>query len=107
MAGSTASWSGSAGATVKTRSAIITTSPPASLVAGRSAPTCGASWSTEVTVPVDRARAERAVRELLLAMGRDVDGDPDLLGTPSRVVEAYATELLSGYDVNVAALLAE
>jgi GTP cyclohydrolase I len=40
-------------------------------------------------------------------MGRDVDGDPDLLGTPSRVVEAYATELLSGYDVNVAALLAE
>jgi GTP cyclohydrolase IA len=58
-------------------------------------------------VAVDRARAERAVRELLLAFGRDPDADPDLLGTPARVVEAYEADLLSGYAVDVAALLAD
>jgi len=58
-------------------------------------------------VAVDRARAERAVRELLLAFGRDPDADPDLLGTPTRVVEAYEADLLSGYAVDVAALLAD
>jgi GTP cyclohydrolase I len=58
-------------------------------------------------VTIDRARAERAVREFLLAFGRSPDTDPDLLGTPSRVVEAYATDLLSGYDVDVAHLLSE
>ena len=56
---------------------------------------------------VDRARAERAVREFLLAFGRDPDGDPELSGTPSRVVEAYRSELLSGYDVDVEQLLSE
>jgi GTP cyclohydrolase IA len=58
-------------------------------------------------VPVDRARAERAVREFLVALGRDPDADPELAGTPARVVEAYASELLSGYDVDVKALLTE
>jgi GTP cyclohydrolase I len=58
-------------------------------------------------VSVDRARAERAVREFLLALGRDVDADPELQGTPARVVEAYERELLSGYDVDVKALLAQ
>jgi GTP cyclohydrolase I len=58
-------------------------------------------------VAVDRARAERAVREFLLAMGRDPDGDADLVGTPARVVEAYTSDLLSGYDVDVARLLSE
>jgi len=56
---------------------------------------------------VDRARAERAVREFLVALGRDPDADPDLVGTPARVVEAYADELLGGYGVDVAALLAQ
>ena len=56
---------------------------------------------------VDRARAERAVREFLLALGRDPDGDVDLVGTPARVVEAYANELLSGYGVDVKALLSD
>lgn len=56
---------------------------------------------------IDRARAERAVYELLKALGRDPDADRDLLGTPARVVEAYANELLSGYDVDVAALLSD
>lgn len=56
---------------------------------------------------IDRARAERAVREFLLALGRDVDADAELRGTPERVVEAYSKDLLSGYEVDVPALLAE
>jgi GTP cyclohydrolase IA len=58
-------------------------------------------------VPVDRARAERAVREFLLALGQKPDEDAELRGTPARVVEAYANDLLSGYEVDVPALLAE
>jgi GTP cyclohydrolase IA len=58
-------------------------------------------------VAVDRGRAERAVREFLLALGRDPEQEPELQGTPARVVEAYAMELLSGYDVDVKALLSE
>jgi GTP cyclohydrolase I len=58
-------------------------------------------------VAIDRARAERAVREFLLAFGRDPDTAAELLGTPARVVEAYADDLLSGYDVNVEQLLSE
>jgi GTP cyclohydrolase IA len=56
---------------------------------------------------IDRARAERAVREFLVALGRDPDGDADLQGTPARVVEAYVSELLSGYGVDVKALLSD
>lgn len=58
-------------------------------------------------MPVDRARAERAVREFLLALGRDPDTDAELSGTPARVVEAYASDLLSGYDVSVPQLLSD
>lgn len=58
-------------------------------------------------MPVDRARAERAVREFLLALGQKPDEDAELRGTPARVVEAYANDLLSGYEVDVPALLAE
>jgi GTP cyclohydrolase IA len=58
-------------------------------------------------VAVDRARAERAVREFLLALGREPDQEPELEGTPARVVEAYASDLLSGYDVDVKALLSD
>jgi len=58
-------------------------------------------------VAIDRARAERAVREFLLALGRDPELEPELRGTPARVVEAYERELLSGYDVDVRALLGE
>ena len=47
------------------------------------------------------------MREFLLALGRDPDGDPDLLGTPARVVDAYANELLAGYGVDVKALLSD
>ena len=44
--------------------------------------------------PYDEARAEAAVRELLLAVGEDPDRE-GLLETPARVARAYA-ELLSG-----------
>ena len=43
--------------------------------------------------PVDRARAQSAARELLHALGADVDSD-GLLETPRRVADAYA-ELLT------------
>ena len=48
--------------------------------------------------PVDTARAERAIRELLLAIGEDPDRD-GLVETPARVARAY-TELLAGYRQN-------
>src|SRR5207249_216953 len=35
------------------------------------------------------------------------DRDPELTGTPSRVVAAYADDLLSGYELDVKALLSE
>lgn len=47
------------------------------------------------------------MREFLVALGRDPDRDADLADTPARVVEAYADELLGGYGVDVAALLAQ
>ena len=57
-------------------------------------------------MPVDRARAEKAVSEFLRAMGRDPDRDPELAGTPSRVAQAWAADLIDGYDVDVSGLLA-
>jgi GTP cyclohydrolase I len=46
--------------------------------------------------PIDRARAERAVRELLLAIGEDPDRD-GLVRTPARVADMYA-EIFAGLD---------
>lgn len=45
--------------------------------------------------PVDTERAERAIRELLIAVGEDPDRD-GLIETPARVARAYS-EMLSGY----------
>jgi GTP cyclohydrolase I len=47
-----------------------------------------------VTAPFDHARAEAAVRELLLAIGEDPDRD-GLMDTPARVARSYA-ELFAG-----------
>ena len=44
--------------------------------------------------PFDQARAEAAVRELLIAIGEDPERE-GLLDTPARVARAYA-ELTSG-----------
>jgi GTP cyclohydrolase I len=49
---------------------------------------------------VDRERVERAVREILSAIGEDPDRD-GLLRTPARVAEMYA-EICSGLDENPA-----
>jgi GTP cyclohydrolase I len=54
---------------------------------------------------VDKAKAQQAIAAFLRALGRDVDRDPELVGTPERVVEAWANEFVEGYEVNVAALL--
>lgn len=45
---------------------------------------------------VDQARAERAVRELLIAVGEDPERE-GLVDTPSRVARAYA-EIFAGLD---------
>jgi GTP cyclohydrolase I len=57
-------------------------------------------------MPVDRTRAEKAVFDFLQAMGRDPDREAELAGTPARVAEAWATELIDGYEVDVPRLLA-
>lgn len=56
---------------------------------------------------VDLARAARAVEEFLRAIGAPVDSDPELRETGRRVAEAYAHELLAGYDADPRAILAE
>ena len=52
---------------------------------------------------IDKARAEAAVRELLIAMGEDPDR-PGLAETPDRVARA-AAELFAGYDEDPASHL--
>jgi GTP cyclohydrolase I len=42
--------------------------------------------------PIDHARIEKAVREILIAVGEDPDRD-GLLDTPARVARAYAEQL--------------
>jgi GTP cyclohydrolase I len=54
---------------------------------------------------LDRTAAERAIADFLRALGRDPDRDPALAQTPTRMTEAFATDLLAGYAVDVPALL--
>lgn len=56
-------------------------------------------------MPVDRTKAEQAIHAFLQAMGRDPDHDPELVGTPARVTDAWVTDLVDGYDVDVPHLL--
>jgi GTP cyclohydrolase IA len=55
---------------------------------------------------VDRSAAERAIAAFLTALGHDPQKSADLRDTPARVVEAFERDLLSGYSVDVPALLA-
>ncbi|MCS6797602.1 MAG: GTP cyclohydrolase I [Myxococcota bacterium] len=55
----------------------------------------------------DLERAARAVASLLEAAGLDPASDPELADTPERVARALLHELLSGYDQDPAAILAE
>jgi GTP cyclohydrolase I len=55
---------------------------------------CDAGAATTAPHPVDHARIERAVREILLAVGEDPDRE-GLLETPARVARMYA-EMFGG-----------
>jgi GTP cyclohydrolase I len=54
----------------------------------------------------DRDAAERAIRAFLKALGHDPESDPELANTPKLVTEAFQKDFLSGYSVDVSALLA-
>lgn len=54
---------------------------------------------------MDRDAAARAIESFLRALGRDPAREPELAGTPERVAAAWAEELLSGYGVDVDALV--
>lgn len=54
---------------------------------------------------IDRPRASRAIRELLAALGIDTEQAAELLGTPDRVAETWAEELLDGYGMDPKAIL--
>lgn len=56
---------------------------------------------------VDFARAARAIEEFLRAVGAPVDADPELAETGRRVAEAFAEDLLAGYRMDPAAILAD
>jgi GTP cyclohydrolase IA len=55
-----------------------------------------------LTEPIDQPRIERAVREILIAIGEDPDRD-GLIDTPARVARAYAEQFsgLSQHPENV------
>jgi len=55
---------------------------------------------------MDRRAAEQAIADFLRALGRNATDEPELSETPQRVVEAFADELLAGYEVDVPALIA-
>lgn len=57
-------------------------------------------------LPVDRVRAEQGMRELLRGLGFDVE-EGVLSETPARVVEAFTTELLAGYDTECSDVIAQ
>ncbi len=54
---------------------------------------------------MDRLAAAQAIDAFLRALGRDPAAEPELAGTGARVAAAWADELLSGYAVDVDALL--
>lgn len=55
----------------------------------------------------DLDRAARAIESFLDALGVPVSSDPELSGTGRRVAEAFANDLLEGYALDPAAILAE
>lgn len=56
---------------------------------------------------VDLDAAARAIEQFLAAIGHPVDSDPELGQTGRRVAEAFTTELLSGYSLDPATILAD
>ena len=58
-------------------------------------------------MPIDREAAERAVAQFLTALGHDIKSDPELADTPARVVDAFAGDLLVGYEVDIERLVVD
>lgn len=58
------------------------------------------------TRKVDLAGAAQAIERFLVAVGAP-EGDPELAGTGARVAEAFANDLLSGYDLDPKEILAD
>lgn len=56
---------------------------------------------------LDRQAAERAVFDFLRALGQDPEHDPTLSETPQRMTEAFATDLLAGYAIDLDKLFAD
>jgi GTP cyclohydrolase IA len=54
---------------------------------------------------IDREAAERAISDFLRALGHDPKKHAELEETPARATEAFAVELLGGYDVDVKSLI--
>jgi GTP cyclohydrolase IA len=54
---------------------------------------------------IDREAAERAISDFLRALGHDPTKHPELAETPARATEAFAVELLGGYDIDVKGLI--
>jgi GTP cyclohydrolase I len=55
---------------------------------------------------IDKKAAASAIEAFLRAIGRDPAREPELVGTGERVAAAFVDELLDGYAVDPAALLA-
>jgi GTP cyclohydrolase I len=55
---------------------------------------------------IDLTRAARAIDDFLAAVGAP-EGDPELAGTGARVADAFANDLLAGYDMDPRAILAD
>lgn len=58
------------------------------------------------TRKIDLPRAARAIEDFLEAIGAP-EGDPELKGTGARVAEAFANDLLSGYDLDPKVILSD
>jgi GTP cyclohydrolase I len=56
---------------------------------------------------IDREAAAEAVAQLLRALGRSPESEPELHKTPQLVANAYADELLAGYGMDPKEILSE
>jgi GTP cyclohydrolase I len=56
---------------------------------------------------MDREQAARAIEAFLRALDQDPERDPSLAGTGMRVAAAFADDLLSGYRVDVDAIVTQ
>lgn len=56
---------------------------------------------------IDRARAAKAVEELLASLGHPSSSDPELAKTGQLVADAWSSDLLAGYAMSARDILAE